>query len=143
MTNSTITAQSMLDILAEMEAQRKAAGVVANETRHELTQKFLIENWSTVTIDFAGSGDSGSIDNIMVQTGTNDPEYLDTKHPIYKEIESFAYKFLESTNVDWYNNDGGQGEIKWDLSEVPFKFTANVDQNETISKTAYSCEEVA
>ena len=34
-------------------------------------------------------------------------------------IEHITYAALEHTQLDWYNNDGGQGDLTIDLSNTP------------------------
>ena len=34
-------------------------------------------------------------------------------------IENVAYAAIESTGLDWYNNDGGQGTFEIDLTASP------------------------
>lgn len=87
-----------------------------------------------VNVVFSGSGDSGVIDEIIFRDKKGDEITLNERIPIIKiqrlydkgqfiteEIEAIepikdvisdiVYRWLESTNVDWYNNDGGQGEF--------------------------------
>ena len=36
---------------------------------------------------------------------------------IREVLESYCYDELEKTNIDWYNNDGGFGELRITLSD--------------------------
>lgn len=134
--------KTIADILAEMQRDQRTAQKKAQTQRHELTQKFLAGGYRRVFIEFSGSGDSGCIDSILAfKVGSTEPEELPEE--LNTLVDTWAYLYLEGTNVDWYNNDGGQGTISFDLTEVPFKFEATVDVNETISSTAFTTTEVA
>lgn len=136
-------------ILAELETERETAAAAANTGRSELVEKMLKANVTSVDITFSGSGDSGCIEEIAVRYAGEKPDDLykrvDTpeQEALRKEIEDWADTYLEGTGVDWYNNDGGQGEIEFDLTSVPLKFSAYVDQNTTTSSREFSTDEVA
>lgn len=94
-----------------------------------------------VVISFDGSGDSGSIyaaniynaDNKQIQVDqtviypkekstwidgqwVNEIEHKEI--PILEALEAYCYDELEKTNIDWYNNDGGFGDMRIDLSDT-------------------------
>jgi hypothetical protein len=94
-----------------------------------------------VVISFDGSGDSGSIyaaniynaDNKQIQVDqtviypkekstwidgqwVNEIEHKEI--PILEALEDYCYDELEKTNIDWYNNDGGFGDMRIDLSDT-------------------------
>ena len=75
------------------------------------------QNIEMIQIDFAGSGDSGNID---------DKTYYDADNMIVKDItdeqdslmEDIADHILSSHyQYDWYNNDGGGGKLTINLKE--------------------------
>jgi hypothetical protein len=95
-----------------------------------------------VVIYFDGSGDSGSIDSVQIRQSDGkvvpnladlfvdypveksryvDGEWLNEievkQMPIADALEKYTYDELERTNVDWYNNDGGFGELRITLSD--------------------------
>jgi hypothetical protein len=95
---------------------------------------------SWVCVTFSGYGDSGAIDDLDVFNHNNDSVLLkgnitypkarmvyangfyETEVDLVTEsindaLEAMIYDWLESTNVDWYNNDGGQGELTIDFSQ--------------------------
>lgn len=138
-------------ILAEMAHARAKRHDKVLAKRQELTQKLLTANIGGVKIEFSGSGDSGSIDLIEVEfmdgsilEPTKDARrnWEFAEDSLHKELESFAYDYLETTDVDWYNNEGGQGTIEFDLRTVPFAFRCDISTNEIVSHEAYSTEEV-
>lgn len=91
-----------------------------------------------VTVSFDGSGDSGSIECIHFQGPMSQEvfealpvHYLEsnrtfddgvwlravtpTQGTLRDAIEALTYDYLEETGVDWYNNDGGYGELIIDV----------------------------
>ncbi|MCB1651160.1 MAG: PcfJ domain-containing protein [Alphaproteobacteria bacterium] len=116
-----------------------------------------IEN---VTISFEGYGDSGSIEDISYAPCTNenikeipvehlctashfdDGQWLKTVTPqqstLNEAIDELTYDYLEETGVDWYNNDGGYGELVIDVNAGTVALEVNVRYTE--STTEYSAE---
>lgn len=119
----------------------------------------MIHQITSITVTFEGSGDSGSIDFIQVKQDdkTLDPEamYLtawirpklyfdkDKKEWVEPEptkattslhefIANHVYQALEETEVDWYNNDGGYGEWRWDpVTGVDFDVQVRITETQT------------
>ncbi len=94
-----------------------------------------------VVISFDGSGDSGSIYAANIYNAENKEIKLDQtviypkekstyvdgrwvaeieqkEMSIYEALEAYCYDELEKTNIDWYNNDGGFGEMRIDLGDT-------------------------
>jgi hypothetical protein len=63
----------------------------------------------TVTIDFCGSGDEGAVSDVSLTGGKLTPE-------IEKKLEDWADRIFDLIETDWYNNDGGDGEIEIDIA---------------------------
>lgn len=98
---------------------------------------------ASVVVEFSGSGDSGSIQSVAVldyngaevdltghkldwvttSSTYKDGKWVETSTPEVKElgavIEQVAYAAIESTGLDWYNNEGGQGEFTIDFATSP------------------------
>jgi hypothetical protein len=73
-------------------------------------------------VEFWGGGDSGSIEDI--QAGCDILRKLVTlpdgrNESVQSVLESFAYRFIDASGVDWYNNDGGFGSMSIRLEEEP------------------------
>ncbi len=68
---------------------------------------------------FQGGGDSGALDSDMYINGSS--ENIPTL------IEDMLYKWLEETNVDWYNNEGGQGSFIFNPKDS--EIYLNLEQN--------------
>jgi hypothetical protein len=146
----TTQTPSVAAILQEMENERKAKEAAVIPMRQKLLLDLTIRGVSTVEIEFSGSGDSGSIDTIIVdylakdkpqETNWGSPDSPRIPEDLREALEEFSYALLETSGVDWYNNDGGQGAVKIDMTTVPFSISANIDVNETVSTEAWSMEE--
>jgi hypothetical protein len=86
------------------------------------------EGYSEVHIEFSGSGDDGSI---QATTFFRDGQSLSDDQPLQEKIEEWAYRLLDTTNVDWVNNEGGYGSINIDLEERGYKFTVHKNVEES------------
>jgi len=131
MSNSSY--QSIMD---QMLKEQEEAIAKANAERHEIAQAMLKANVQRAHIEFSGYGDDGSIHTVNITPEENSTNELEQR------ITEWCYLFLEGTGVDWVNNDGGHGEITFDISSVPWTFTYEINQNETISHLVQSGEEV-
>lgn len=133
-------------IIEEMEESRITSQKKAEVLRTALVEEMLKLAISIIEIEFAGSGDSGNINSITLYDINNNKisyqQAIEEYKDLQKQAEHYAYEYLSGTGIDWYNNDGGQGEIIIDLSTVPFIFNAIVDTNETISHNELNVEEI-
>lgn len=109
-----------------------------------------------VAVQFDGSGDSGSIDSIHyepeidsriieVQVYRVAREFIQNEWRYTRNIErvnlhdaiqEITDDYLEETGVDWYNNEGGFGDLIIDVIEGTVAIEVNVRTAE--SETAYS-----
>lgn len=113
------------------------------EHRATLLGTLKLLSAARVVVEFSGSGDSGSIQGVAVldhngagvdltghkldwvttRSTYKDGKWVETSTPGVEElgtvIEQVAYAAIESTNLDWYNNEGGQGEFTIDLTTSP------------------------
>ena len=128
---------TMAQIINDVEKMRQQTAEKTQSERTQLAIEMQAAGVNHVKISFSGGGDSGQIDEIAITMadGFAEPKEL------HERLEQWAYNFLEGTGVDWYNNDGGQGEFEFDLTSVPASFSGNVDVNYTESKTAWSTED--
>ena len=111
-----------------------------------------------VTVTFDGSGDSGSIDDVeygdaaidgstlmveieimhrVLQAGRWVTSRVREQKDLDTAIEELTDDYLAETNVDWYNNDGGFGELTIDVDEGTVALEVSVRFTE--SSTEYSC----
>lgn len=95
-------------------------------------------------IEFMGGGDSGQIESVTITDNDGEEasqyEYQNQGDPFFKTISGWAYDFIEANSqTDWYNNEGGNGYIEFDVANAQFEW--EVCYNETISHVGDSGEE--
>jgi len=76
------------------------------------------------TVDFSGSGDSGNMDLCIPEDSR-----VDTV---------FEYALNSFVHFDWYNNDGGQGDMTWNITTD--EITISGSYNEILSEIAMNEE---
>lgn len=81
-----------------------------------------------IRVTYEGSGDSGSIDNVLYHD-KEDKEYYSIQFNItdsqHDDIQNLAYPMLDGIE-DWYNNEGGYGSITIDLDEFSYDIENNI-----------------
>lgn len=102
-----------------------------------------------VRLCFDGSGDSGmlydpeflnadgqvvAVDGLSCTVGRGGESATPTVMPLREVIDKAVESYLDSTQVDWYNNDGGYGEFSIDVIEGAFTCEVNTRFTES------SCE---
>lgn len=124
--------------------------IFANEQEKTtlLTQLNLL-GAKRVVVTFQGGGDDGQIDEVyMIDNneayidipddmiawttltyGNQQSEQKQTK--LVDALEDLCSRALDNTGLDWYNNDGGQGNLVIDLKESPPNIKLNVGINHT------------
>lgn len=126
----------------------------------ELLRQLQSAGVTEITIDFDGSGDSGSVQSVsfnptskvMLSTkwaekssryvdGKWIEEWKETTVDAEEGCTALCYELLESTGIDWYNNDGGFGELEITLD--PIEITLNVNTRYTEYNTdSFELEEL-
>jgi hypothetical protein len=114
-----------------------------------LTTQLKMLGVAKVQIDFAGSGDSGSIDGTYLLDANENHIDMPTDMiawttQVYGEqkaeqklvklrdaLEDIGYRVLDETGMDWYNNDGGQGYIFLDIENEVFGVRVEMEINIT------------
>lgn len=128
----------------ELLKEQDLASLRASESRTKLVEKMILAGITNVTVGFSGSSDDGAIQDISITYQGKEPnDSPDEDEDLRKEIEDWSYDYLESTGVDWINNEGGDGEIEFDLTNVPLKFECYIDINVTNQHREFSTTEVA
>lgn len=102
-----------------------------------------------VEVEFSGGGDSGQIDSVMYSDTHGDwhqipNDLISWTKQAYGEqeakpermtlndvLEDLCYRALDKCGLDWYNNDGGQGNLVIDFNETPPEIKLNVSINYT------------
>ncbi len=101
-----------------------------------------------VLVQFSGSGDEGYVHDITFTPEVDVKTQVDVLQlkrrwqdemwqvrgetistSLYEAVEQMAYDYLELSGTDWYNDDGGQGELFIDMAGE--KITLYVDVNYT------------
>ncbi len=137
---SSVTRESIHDLLGiKLTKTGAVAGHVEEGARHYLENLRRVlpilreHGLGSVTVEFDGYGDSGSIaaihydvdafDDSAIQIEVRDVEsnfqpgqgwvrtQIDKQTTLHDAIEAVTYDYLTETGVDWYNNDGGFGEL--------------------------------
>lgn len=113
-----------------------------------------------VSVSFDGSGDSGSIHDVSFEPewGNDRPLVTMLKEmrvydkdqqtwmratqeedmPLTEAIAELTYDYLDESGVDWYNNDGGYGDLVIDVRAGTVALTVN--QRYTESTCEYEAE---
>jgi hypothetical protein len=109
-----------------------------------------------IRVSFDGSGDSGSVESAEIYNGDKNlnmlfsVDYLEVssnwskdggwvktesvkRMPVKEALEAFCYDLLENTGIDWYNNDGGYGELRITLDPVEIQLEVNTRYTEVNS----------
>lgn len=105
----------------------------------------------TVSVSFDGSGDSGTIDNASFSPAINaasiygefastEYQFVDGRYQpvctveqttLQDAIDKLAMAYIDSHDVDWYNNDGGWGELVLDVESGQVHFEVHVRHTES------------
>lgn len=92
------------------------------------------KNVEKIIIRYSGGGDSGQIDETFYTSeklrGEFCAEYLSIPKDIDSKIESIGYRLLEGIG-DWYNNEGGQGTISINVSDLSYGINAEYNPEQT------------
>jgi len=128
------------------------------EHRDTLLTKLRTLGISTITVEFSGSGDSGTIEDPYCldadgkridmpdetlewvdYTSTFDPNHNGNSPWVRKAtirtmsltnvLKELTNDALEQAYIDWYNNDGGQGAFRIDFTESPPRIELDVGVN--------------
>ena len=130
------------------------------DTLQRLLPILRANNVSRVSVWFDGSGDSGSIgevnfDNQDFNAGNTVIEHMQsnrhfengqwveaeelTQSSVHEAIDALTYDYLEQAGVDWYNDDGGYGDLVINVDEGTVFLDINVRHTE--SSNAF-CQEL-
>ena len=108
-----------------------------DEFRKELFDTLKMYGIVQVIINYSGAGDSGQTDDISIKPETRD-EMLDEKmesgKTIREALDEFAWQGIEENEGGFYNNDGGDGQIIFDVNER----TVKMEHNNNVIEQVYS-----
>jgi len=149
-----------LSIDSEKAKPKNIATRESNYTYLETLQRILpilrdhqIQN---VNVYFSGYGDSGQIDNISYNPQPDiDPGEITVQHfissnhfedgqwintrqleetSLNEAIDELTYNYLDETDIDWYNNDGGSGDLVINVTAGTVSLEVNVNHVETTTE---------
>jgi hypothetical protein len=122
-------------------------------TKDEFLTRLKMLGVSLVQVDFRGGGDSGEIESADAYDINRNPIDIKEEKMVWPTRESYeengqwhqrvvdkevfiedilkdmTEQWLEDTGHDWYNNDGGQGEMTIDFKQSPPEFGLYVGVN--------------
>ena len=108
-----------------------------DEFRKELFDTLKMYGIVQVIIHYSGAGDSGQTDDISIKPEKRD-EMLDEKmesgKTIREALDEFAWRGIEENEGGFYNNDGGDGQIIFDVNER----TVKMEHNNNVMEQVYS-----
>lgn len=109
-----------------------------------------------VKVSFQGGGDSGEVESVDAETGDGKPidleaETIDgwenqssyiqgggwkrelkrSRMTLAQLLTNLTYDALQQSEHDWYNNDGGQGELTIDFTQSPPEIRIDIQINYT------------
>lgn len=102
-----------------------------------------------VSIEFQGGGDSGEIYSIAPLKASDEVNEINLKDvsilwqgvngaetmmPLDKILEDVGYAALDMSNLDWYNNEGGQGSVEIVLNDGEPYVVMNMGINYTTTE---------
>ena len=82
----------------------------------------LAQGYTHIIVEYSGSGDSGAVDNMyaykegsvkMIEGNLTLTDYdgIPLVTPLRDKIEEFAIKHLLDNQTDWWNDEGGGGQL--------------------------------
>lgn len=113
--------------------------------RPNLLKVLREKNVTKVDCSYSGYGDSGNVDYLQLTPPVDTSEILGTiPHP-WKEgefmprtldnaLRDFLWSLAYDNNPGFENNDGGQGEIVWDITADKITLDHSYNITETISE---------
>tara|TARA_R100000458_G_scaffold52597_1_gene54239 strand:+ start:4416 stop:4997 length:582 start_codon:yes stop_codon:yes gene_type:complete len=57
--------------------------------------------------------------------------FIDKWDSLKSVIEEWSNEYLASTDIDWVNNEGGQGHLEWDGEEIEIEIETNFTSTES------------
>ena len=95
---------------------------------------------TSADVEFDGSGDDGQITDITAEGITDElitmclrdeheqllKERYQENKTVYGLIETFVYQILDRTEYDWFNNDGGYGNVHVEPANGVVKIDMNI-----------------
>lgn len=77
-----------------------------------------------IIVDYSGSGDSGAIDDCTCYDSEDHIITVDSQSNL-DDIINLTYPMLDDIE-DWYNNDGGYGQVIINLDDLSYEIENNI-----------------
>ena len=119
------------------EGRAKEAKIRAEASLKSVLLEFKRLEIVSCEVPFDGCGDSGAVEENCILTLGSEGRNVTAETPqeLRDAVVAFAYDCLESSGVDWYNNDGGYGTLRIDTSTE--SASLNIEQRYT-ETTSYN-----
>ena len=104
-------------------------------TRNALAARLAVAGFTLVILYFSGCGDSGQLNDIGAY-----PSEIPLDPALYTDLARFGDDYLEATDVNWYDGDGGGGTLTFDLANKAF--SSDVYWNEIVANTGFAENEL-
>ena len=113
--------------------------------RQKLLEHLRSKNVTQVDASYSGYGDSGNVDYLQLTPPVDTSEFLEqVPHPwvagqmmtrtLHTALSDFFWSLAYDNNPGFENNDGGQGEIVWDITADKITLDHSYNITETISE---------
>lgn len=83
-----------------------------DKTRAELRKELVALGVATANIFYNGGGDEGNVEEIRL-SAESEP---DLSHDLYEKLSEWAWEFVIGFHSGFENNEGGFGNITWDMT---------------------------
>ncbi|MBM9595097.1 DUF6878 family protein [Roseitranquillus sediminis] len=124
-----MTDMTTAHFFAAMERMRADEAAELARTRAELLRSLRSAGVTEFVACYDGCGDSGNIDGMEFQ-----PAGIKPAHETGTRIADFAWSFVHHRHPGFENNEGGFGQLRWDLSDD----TISIDHGNRHVEIAYS-----
>lgn len=107
-----------------------------NDFRSELFKTLEMFKITKLVVHYSGSGDSGQTDDVTIEpSGRSDllDETMESGKSIRDAVDEFAWEGIENHESGFYNNEGGYGEIIFDVKDK----NITMAHNNYIQETQY------
>lgn len=119
---------------AKYEAQQKANAVKAKADLLALIPALKAAGAVKLVIHYDGSGDSGEVESVRAFRASGEEFEVSD---MVETADRAACDILSGQGIDWYNNDGGFGDVILDVEAGTIK----IEDNARFSDSTYSeCE---
>lgn len=127
-----MTDMTTADFFAAMERMRAEEASELAAIRAELLRSLRSAGVAEIVACYDGCGDSGNIDGMEFH-----PAGIAPAGGTETRMADFAWSFVHHRHPGFENNEGGFGELRWDLSVD----TISVDHGSRHVEVAYSFDE--